>query len=125
MPIDVEFAQIYIDSNTAPDAEPQFTEDEADAIFESALAVDADGVSPGGTGYTATYTYDSMNAAILQAWQIKLAKAVEMHEDDESKVFDHIQEMLTYWSSRVSGSVIGGAVSTSPGSMSVTNCPVW
>lgn len=125
MPIDAEFAQIYIDSHTAPDAEPQFTEDQADAIFESALAIDANGNSPGHEDYEDTYTYDSMHAAILGAWQIKLAKAVEMHEDDESKVFDHIKEMITYWTGRVSGTVIGGSVSVSSGSISVTNVPVW
>ena len=125
MALDEEFAQTYIDSNTSPDAEPQFTEDEADALLEAAKAIDVNGVSPGGTGYVPTFTYDSLHAAIYLAWTWKLAKAVELHEQDEDEIWEHCKAMVEFWASRLAGTVVGGSVPQSAGSISVANIPVW
>lgn len=122
---DLTNAGKYIASNSDWDGEPALSQLEQQDILLSARAIDVNGISPGGTGYVQTYTHDSMNAAVLQVWRMKLAKVAEYHEGDEKAIADNVRKMFAFWSGQVSGLIVGGAVPVSSGSVSVTNRPVW
>jgi hypothetical protein len=129
MALDATFALEYIASRAGWDGEPELTGEEQDAILVAAQAIDSEGRTPDADDYVETYTYDSLNAAILQAWVMKLGKATEYHEGvnrgGETVIFDHCEKMVAYWSGIVSGTVIGGPIAVSGGSQSVANKAVW
>jgi hypothetical protein len=111
MPIDPTAAQNYLEFSLEWDSEPRLTENKRETLLLLARAVDINGVSPGGTGYVETYTFESLNAAIAQGWEWKLAAAVELFAGDENEIYDHCLEMRNIWAGKVSGITIGGTQS--------------
>lgn len=124
--IDEGFARSYIDSNVSPDAELALSSNEREELFETALTIDAAGLSPGAAGYEETYSYTSLYQAIHEGWLKKRAKAAELHEGDEKVIFDHCQEMVEYWAGRVTASITSEGIGVSgQSSMAIPNVAVW
>lgn len=125
--IDSDFAELYLASQIVWEAEPELSTDEKESLVEAARAIDVNGISPGGTGYIETYTYDSMHSAIHLGWTWKLAKAVELFHDDEDEIFEHCKKMVEFWAGRIATSSVGvgGTSASDAGSLSIANVGVW
>ena len=67
-------ARARIEDETAWNSAPALTTAEVDRLLSRARATDANGVEPGGSGYVATYTTSSVNAAIAMGFRMKAAK---------------------------------------------------
>jgi hypothetical protein len=120
---DVE-AEEYLAFHLEWDSEPVLSQIKKLRLLSYARAVDVNGVSPSGSGYVETYTYPSLNAAILMGWQWKLSASVELHEGDEDEIWEHCKQMVAHWSSIVGDGVIGGTQSGS-GSFAIPNIAVF
>lgn len=113
--MDLDSAHVYLASHLSWDDEPALTDYEQDRLVVSALS-------------GSDYPISLLNAAIIQGLEWKLAKAVEYHEDDESKIFDHLMAKLEYWRSIVLGTsslatsgVYAGGISVSDKDARVQN----
>lgn len=125
MPIDPNEATDYLRSNLEWESEPQLSSDQQSSLLDYSRSVDASGVSPGGTGYVETYTYGSLNVAVLMGWRWKLAASAEYHKDDEDEIWEHCKQMVAHWSSIVGDLTIGGTASVGGGSFAIPNIAVW
>lgn len=123
--IDLDEAEEYLAFHLEWDGEPKLSGSKQDRLLLYARAVDASGLSPGVDGYVETYTFPSLNAAILLGWQWKLSAAVELHENDEDEIWEHCKSMVAHWSGIVGDVVIGGTVSGGSGSFALPNIPVF
>lgn len=124
MAIDSDEALEYLAFNLEWDSEPELTDAKQDRLLLYARVVDVNGVSPGGEEYVDTYTFTSLNAAILLGWQWKLAAAVELHQGDEDEIWEHCKAMVDRWVGIVGDGVIGGTQSSS-GSFAIPNVAVF
>jgi hypothetical protein len=86
MTFDAASARLFIASETEWDSEPSLSEAQQDFLLEAAKAT------------ATTYTIASIGAAIYLGLSWKLKKAIEYHEGDESKIFDHLKEVMERWS---------------------------
>jgi len=85
MPLDENFAELYLEAELDWNAQPALGEFEKVTLLELALV---DGA----------YSYSSLGAAVYLGWRWKHAKAVEtVTEDGEDKIFDHITQKLSQW----------------------------
>lgn len=123
--IDQEEAEEYLAFHLEWQSEPKLSSAKQERLLLYARAVDANGLSPGVTGYIETYTFPSLNAAILLGWQWKLSAAVELHEHDEDEIWEHCKAMVAHWSGIVGDVVIGGTVSGGAGSFAIPNIAVF
>lgn len=124
MPIDVDEAILYLTSHLEWDSEPTLTQEQQFRLLEYSKAVDVNGVSPGGDDYVETYTYNSLNVAVLIGARWKLSAAAELHEDDTNEIWEHWNAFVKEWAGKVEGITIGGTLSGS-GSFALPNIAVW
>lgn len=73
MAIDSDEAEEYLAFHLEWDGEPKLSSAKQERLLLYARAVDANGLSPGVEDYVETYTFPSLNAAILLGWQWKLS----------------------------------------------------
>lgn len=122
--INVDEAEEYLAFNLEWDSEPVLSSAKQERLLLYARAIDVNGVSPGGTGYLESYTYPSLNAAVLMGWQWKLSAAVELHQDDEDEIWEHCKQMVAHWTGIVGDGLLGGTQSSS-GSYAIPNIAVF
>jgi len=124
MALDLEYATSQLNAYVEWNAEPSLTDEQQDSLLSSARAVDVNNVAPGGVGYIETYTYNSIATAIALGAGMKKTKAAELHEGDESKIFDHWVEIEADWLRRIGYSAVG-PLEPSSYSQSVAHTVAW